>query len=211
MVGLYGWAYARWALLSYGDTPLHAAANNGHVEVVDLLLKSLADPSAQNDMGQTPLVCASMQGHDKVVSRLLASDQVDARRLTIDFKNDLSVAATPECRFLLRMLTSDEEEEEARRRAEQTQARVTMMMLRWTKAAMVGAYYKWNDFALVPENKINRLGADLDSYALQQTYETPPTGLIHAAHAVDLSACFASTQLVVYSRRQSLNRALIEP
>ena len=195
----------------YGDTPLHAAANNGHVEVVDLLLKSLADPSAQNDMGQTPLVCASMQGHDKVVSRLLVSDQVDARRLTIDGKNALSVAATPECRFLLRMLTSDDEEEEARRRAEQTQARVTMMMLRWTKAAMVGAYYKWNDFALVPENKINRLVADLDSYALQQTYETPPTGFIHAAHAVDLSACFASTQLVVYSRRQSLNRALLEP
>ncbi len=111
-------------------------------------------------MGQTPLVCAPMQGHDKVVSRLLASDQVDARRLTIDFKSALSVAATPECGFLLRMLTSDEEEEEARRRAEQTQARVTMMMLRWTKAAMVGAYYKWNDFALVPENKINRLGAN---------------------------------------------------
>jgi hypothetical protein len=63
-----------------------------------------------------------MQGHDKVVLRLLASDQVDARRLTIDFKNALSVAATPECRFLLRMLTSDDEEEEARRRAEQTQA-----------------------------------------------------------------------------------------
>ena len=78
----------------YGDTPLHAAANNGHVEVVDLLLKSLADPSAQNDMGQTPLVCASMQGHDKVVSRLLVSDQVDARRLTIDGKNALSVAAS---------------------------------------------------------------------------------------------------------------------
>ena len=126
-------------------------------------------------------------------------------------KNALSVAATPECRFLLCMLTSDEEEDEARRRAEQTQARVNMMMLRWTKAAMVGAYYKWKDFALVPENKINRLVADLDSYALQQTYETPPTGFIHAAHAVDLSACLASTQLVVYSGRQRLHRAAIEP
>ena len=109
------------------------------------------------------------------------------------------------------MLTSDEEEDEARRRAEQTQARVNMMMLRWTKAAMVGAYYKWKDFALVPENKINRLVADLDSYALQQTYETPPTGFIHAAHAVDLSACLASTQLVVYSGRQRLHSAAIEP
>ena len=55
----------------YGDTPLHSTATNGHIEVVDLLLKSLADPSAQNCMGQTPLVCASMQGHDKVVSSRL--------------------------------------------------------------------------------------------------------------------------------------------
>ena len=55
----------------YGDTPLHAAASNGHVEVVDLLLRRLADPSAQNYRGQTPLVCASMQGHDKVVSSRL--------------------------------------------------------------------------------------------------------------------------------------------
>ena len=50
----------------YGDTPLHSAANHGQLKVVNYLLKSQADPSAQNDMGQTPLVCASMQGHDKV-------------------------------------------------------------------------------------------------------------------------------------------------
>ena len=53
----------------YGDTPLHAAASSGHLEVVDYLLKSQADPSAQNDMGQTPLVCAAMHGHDNVISR----------------------------------------------------------------------------------------------------------------------------------------------
>jgi ankyrin repeat protein len=58
----------------YGDTPLHSAANHGHVEVVDYLLKSQANPSVQNDMGQTPLVCASMQGHDKVSTLLVKSN-----------------------------------------------------------------------------------------------------------------------------------------
>ena len=36
----------------YGDTPLHAAASNGHVDVIDYLLNASANPSAQNDMGQ---------------------------------------------------------------------------------------------------------------------------------------------------------------
>jgi hypothetical protein len=58
----------------YGDTPLHSAANHGHLKVVNYLLKSQADPSAQNDMGQTPLVCASMQGHDKVSTLLVYSN-----------------------------------------------------------------------------------------------------------------------------------------
>ena len=123
----------------YGDTPLHAAANHGHVEVVDYLLKSQADPSAQNDMGQTPLVCASMQGHDKVVSRLLLGG-TDARRVTVDGKNALNVAANSECQFLLRMLVSDEDEEEARLRAEQTQQRMQYIMLRWAKASMVNGF-----------------------------------------------------------------------
>jgi hypothetical protein len=63
----------------YGDTPLHAAAGSGHLDVVDYLLKSQADPSAQNDMGQTPLVCAAMQGHDKVISRQVSPQGCDVR------------------------------------------------------------------------------------------------------------------------------------
>eukprot|EP00802_Teleaulax_amphioxeia_P007789 Tamp_07797.p1 GENE.Tamp_07797~~Tamp_07797.p1 ORF type:complete len:526 (+),score=108.29 Tamp_07797:248-1825(+) len=187
----------------YGDTPLHAAANHGHVEVVDFLLKSQADPSSQNDMGQTPLVCASMQGHDKVVSRLLLGG-TDARRVTVDGKNALNVAANSECQFLLRMLVSDEEEEEARLRAEQTQKRMQYIMLRWAKASMVNGYYTWKDFALIPENKVNRLVTQLDSFALQQTYPTPPTGMIHEGRAANLAAAVAATQLVVYSGKKGL-------
>lgn len=51
-----------------------------------------------------------MQGHDKAVARLLTGG-TDAARVTIDGKNALDVSASPECRFLLRMLVSAEDEE----------------------------------------------------------------------------------------------------
>jgi len=187
----------------YGDTPLHAAANNGHVQVVDYLLNSQADPSAQNEMGQTPLVCASMQGHDQVVSRLLQGG-TDSKRVTVDGKNALQVAATAECRFLLRMLASEEDEEAAQRRAEQTQRRMNFIMLRWAKASMVNSFYTWKDFALIPENKVKRLVMQLDSFALQQHYATPATGIIYQDNAVNLVAALGGTQLVVYSGKKGL-------
>ena len=78
---------------------------------------------------------------------------------------------------------SDEDAEEAVRRAEQTQKRMQYIMLRWAKASMVSSYYTWKDFALIPENKVNRLVTQLDSFGFQQQYETPPTGIIHHAKA----------------------------
>ena len=93
------------------------------------------------------------------------------------------MAANAECQFLLQMLMSDEDAEEAMRRAEQTQKRMQYIMLRWAKASMVSSYYTWKDFALIPENKVNRLVTQLDSFGFQQQYETPPTGIIHHAKA----------------------------
>ncbi len=100
------------------------------------------------------------------------------------------MTANAECQFLLRMLVSDEDTEEAARRAEQTQKRMQYIMLRWAKASMVNSYYTWKDFALIPENKVNRLVTQLDSFGLQQQYETPPTGIIHHAKA-DFLLCFS--------------------
>ena len=91
-----------------------------------------------------------------------------------------------------------------RLRQEQTQARMNLIMLRWAKASMVNAYYTWKDYALIPENKVNRLVTQLDSFALQQPYPTPPTGIIHHGCAVDLWASLGGTQLVVYSGKKGL-------
>ena len=69
---------------------------------------------------------------------------------------------------------------------------------------MVNSYYTWKDFALIPENKVNRLVMQLDSFALQQHYDTPSSGIIHHGNAVDLAASLGGTQVVVYSGRKGL-------
>merc|ERR1712228_695846 len=43
------------------------AANNGHNGIVDVLLKSGADPMQANTTGLNALGCAAMQGHDEIV------------------------------------------------------------------------------------------------------------------------------------------------
>lgn len=40
---------------TYGWTPLHNAAREGHFEIFKLLLSKGADPSSKDAMGQTPL------------------------------------------------------------------------------------------------------------------------------------------------------------
>jgi hypothetical protein len=54
------------------QTALHAAAENGHVEVVADLLAKGVDVNARNQQGQTPLHLAALEGHAAVVAALLA-------------------------------------------------------------------------------------------------------------------------------------------
>ena len=54
-----------------GQTPLMAAARNGHIEALRLLLEAGADVGAANAKGQTALMSAAQNGHLEAVRLLL--------------------------------------------------------------------------------------------------------------------------------------------
>ncbi len=54
-----------------GTTCLHAAARGGHAALVQQLLRSGADPAAQDSQGQRPLERARAAGHTAVVAALV--------------------------------------------------------------------------------------------------------------------------------------------
>ena len=54
-------------------TPLILASQNGHLNVVQLLLSKGANENAYDRMGRTPLFNASMNGDAKMVEMLLSS------------------------------------------------------------------------------------------------------------------------------------------
>ena len=55
----------------YGETPLHIASEEGHKEIVEVLLKHSADPNIKNRWDNTPLLMASFKGHKDIVELLL--------------------------------------------------------------------------------------------------------------------------------------------
>ena len=61
---------------NYGTTPLHNASENGHLPVVELLIKGIADPNTPANDEVTPLFIASQNGHLPVVEQLL-QDKAD--------------------------------------------------------------------------------------------------------------------------------------
>lgn len=52
-------------------TPLHSAAERGHLEVVKFLCEQGADISCKASNGWTPLIAAKQQGHEEVEEWLL--------------------------------------------------------------------------------------------------------------------------------------------
>ena len=56
------------------ETPLHAAADGGHADVVRLLLARGADAHAVEESGQTPLDYAVALGNGDAVAALRAAD-----------------------------------------------------------------------------------------------------------------------------------------
>lgn len=56
-----------------GQTLLHVAAHEGHVEIVDFLLRCGANLDARNRHGNTPLHCAVVSGREKIVQALVGA------------------------------------------------------------------------------------------------------------------------------------------
>jgi hypothetical protein len=54
-----------------GSTPLHYAAENGHVEIARLLLQNGAEVNVKNNRGNTPLHCAAYHGHIDILHLLV--------------------------------------------------------------------------------------------------------------------------------------------
>ena len=58
---------------SYGETALHLAVDNGHKDIVELLLAKGANVNAPGKSGETPLHLAALRGQGGIAEVLLAS------------------------------------------------------------------------------------------------------------------------------------------
>jgi TonB family protein len=74
-----------------GNTPLHCAAENGHKDVVALLLANKAEVNAKNNQGETPLHVAASKGK-KDIAELLLAGQADANAKNSDGVTALRLA-----------------------------------------------------------------------------------------------------------------------
>ena len=64
-----------------GDTPLHLASQNGHFEVVEVLLRNNADANIRNVFGKAPLHIAAEMGYAEIVKAMI-DHKVKSMRLT---------------------------------------------------------------------------------------------------------------------------------
>ena len=70
------WWHPPWAQVSRSGNALQAAAEQGHIEIVQLLLSAGANPNARGEFHATCLEAAVFKGHRKAVQVLLQSDAV---------------------------------------------------------------------------------------------------------------------------------------
>ena len=76
-----------------GNTPLHWAARNGHVEITRLLLQNGAEVNAKNNYGNTPLFCAAENGHIDIL-HLLVENGANLEAQNNDGRRALHIAAS---------------------------------------------------------------------------------------------------------------------
>jgi len=78
-----------------GSTPLFLAAEQGHEEVVKMLLgHEEVNPEKPDCDGWTPLLSAAEQGHEEVVKMLLGREDVNPNKPNNDLQTPLALAAS---------------------------------------------------------------------------------------------------------------------
>lgn len=64
---------ACWCWFQLGNTALHYAAQNGHIELCEVLIRAGVTRDARTKVNCTPLHLAAQEGHLSVVQLLLSS------------------------------------------------------------------------------------------------------------------------------------------
>ena len=77
----------------YSKTPLNAAANNGHSDVVKLLLDARADPNVTNRWKESSLYLAARNGHT-AIAKLLLGARADPNKVC-DFETITTYGYSP--------------------------------------------------------------------------------------------------------------------
>lgn len=95
-------ANAKYEDGTYGYTPLHIAAEGGHIECVRRILETIG-PDGRDEHGQTPLMLASYNGHEDVARALLEAG-AEPRLMNKDGATAINVAANEDFDELAELL-----------------------------------------------------------------------------------------------------------
>ena len=77
---------------NHGQTPLHLAAKNGHLNVCKAIIKEANDKNPKDNQGMTPFHFAALVGHEKICKVFMSSVD-DYNPKTADGRTPISCAA----------------------------------------------------------------------------------------------------------------------
>ena len=95
---------------AHGCTPLYLGAQNGHEDIVRLLLgRDDVDVNLPDAFGSTPVFIAAYRGHDKIVKLLIEREDVNINSRDGDGWTPLMAAAFSGCTAIVQLLLTRED------------------------------------------------------------------------------------------------------
>lgn len=70
---------------SYGYTALMWACDNGHTQIVEMLLAAGAEPNTSDQKGYTPLMMAAYSGYTDIACKLVSYGADYSKRTTVSY------------------------------------------------------------------------------------------------------------------------------